>query len=149
MAKKDKKKSFAVIMKELEQEPALNPSLPELNSNPQTDYPLFGFKYLKDDTHKECKKSKFFIDFLERLNKLSNLGWKEIEKSDRHAYGTEGIEMGSIIPEVNLPKEFSNRKKLTVFRATGDNHAFAGIREGNTFHIFYIESEFGNLYDHD
>lgn len=149
MAKKDKNKSFDSIVKGLKEESYSNPNIESLNSNPSTDYPLFGFKYLKDDTHKDCKKSKFFIDFLDRLKKLSNLSWKEIEKSGRHKFGTEGIELGYFKPDIKLPPQFSNKKKLTVFRATGDKHVFAGIREGNTFHIMYIESEFGDLYDHD
>lgn len=149
MAKKGKSKTFADIVSEFEKESQELASLDDLKPNPATNYPLFSFKYLEDKTHKDCGESRFFIKFLERLNKLSALGWKEIEKSDRHSFGTEKIEISKIKPQVELPVNFKKHTDFTVFRATGDNHVFAGIREDSTFHIFYIESEFGRLYDHD
>ena len=149
MAKKRKNKTFEQICSELKNDSSDLPSLADLRINPPTNYPLFGFKYLKDTTHKHCNNGVFFVKFLERLNKLSSLGWKEIEKDDRHSFGTEKIDIEQLYPEVDLPPQFKKYDKLTVFRATGDNHVFAGIREHNTFHIFFIESEFGKLYDHD
>lgn len=121
----------------------------DLRSNPETNYPLFGFKYLFDTTHKECKDAGFFKAFLVRLKKLSDLGWKEIEKSPRHSFGTEKIPIEQLRPKFEMPEEFKTQRRITVFRATGDNHVFAGIREENTFHILLIESSFGSLYHHD
>lgn len=149
MAKKTQNKPFAEILSDLKKKSAGLVPVEEMRPNPATNYPLFSFKYLKDRTHRDCNESVFFIRFLERLNKLSSLGWREIEKSDRHSFGTEKIGISEVKPDVELPKVFENQKDFTVFRATGDNHVFAGIREFNTFHIFYIESEFGALYDHD
>lgn len=145
MARKPRSKSFAEIYVEA----TSSIGKTGLKSNPETNYPLFGFKYLDDVTHKDCGKGAFFVKFLERLNKLSSLGWAEIAKSDRHSFGTEKIDIDVLRPAVALPDEFKTIRRLTVFRATGDNHVFAGVREGNTFHILFIESEFGLLYDHD
>lgn len=148
MARNIGKKTFAQIVSDLKKETSLA-SLEEMKPNPHTNYPLFSFKYLMDKTHRDCSESSFFIRFLERLNKLSSLGWKEIEKSDRHSFGTEKIKIADIHHDVTLPDYFKKHTYFTVFRATGDNHVFAGIREANTFHIFFIESDFGALYDHD
>ena len=38
--------------------------------------------------------------------------------------------------------------KLYVFRATGDNHAFLGYRNGNVFNVLFIEYAFGDVYKH-
>ena len=37
---------------------------------------------------------------------------------------------------------------LTVLRATGDNHAFLGIRDENVFRVIFIEYQFGDVYKH-
>lgn len=42
----------------------------------------------------------------------------------------------------------ANVEKLLVLRATGDNHAFLGIREDNIFQIIFIEYQFGDIYNH-
>lgn len=149
MAKKRNKATFADIISSLENKHPELAAIDKLRPNPDTNYPLFSFKYIEDKTHKDCNESSFFIKFIERLNKLSTLGWREIEKSDRHSFGTEKVKISEIKPQVELPEQFNKHTHFIVFRATGDNHVFAGIREANTFHIFYIESEFGKLYDHD
>lgn len=99
MAKKANKKTFADILSDLKKESLELAPLDDMRPNPDTNYPLFSFKYLKDKTHKDCDESGFFIKFLERLNKLSSLGWREIEKSDRHSFGTEkiGIDRKSVV----------------------------------------------------
>ncbi|MBP1614524.1 MAG: hypothetical protein H6Q13_1972, partial [Bacteroidetes bacterium] len=42
------------------------------------EYPLFCFQYLQDDSIKKCRDSEFLYNFLMRLKKLSEIGWKEI-----------------------------------------------------------------------
>ena len=145
MTKKKRLKSFDSIVSETYREY----SREDMKSNPETNYPLFGFKYLFPTTHKDCKDAGFFKDFLMRLKKLSDLGWREIEKSPRHSFGSEKIPIEQLHPNFQMPEEFKTQKRLTVFRATGNNHVFAGVRQENTFHILFIESEFGTLYDHN
>lgn len=110
-------------------------------------YPIFSFKHLQDVSINKTSNHKLFYDFLIRLKKLSELGWKEIHKSPRHSFGTEIIPQNIIKPE--LPKFITPEVTLLAFRAKGDNHPFIGYRENNVFHILYIEANFGDIYDHD
>jgi len=114
----------------------------------QYDYPIFCFKYFNDTSIKKCKDSKFFIDFLNRLQKLSDLGWEEIRKSGKHQYGMEKIPIEKIKPQV--PSFLTpDVTKLDVFRATGSNHPFVGFLNKTVFQVFFIETEFGDIYDHE
>ncbi|MDR2145227.1 MAG: hypothetical protein LBE91_02040 [Tannerella sp.] len=111
-------------------------------------YPKFCFKYLQEVSFNKSNDFYFFIDFLLRLKKLSELGWNEINKSDRHSYGYELISINQIrqnkLPEI-ITKDM---KTLTVFRANGQNKPFIGIRNGDIFHIIFIETNFGDVYNH-
>ena len=99
----------------------------------QKQYISFSFELLHDVSYTECNESSFFINLLQRLKKLCLLDWNEINKSQRHSFGYEKISIKSI---------FS-------FRATGSNHVFLGFREGNVFKVVFIESKFGDIYNHD
>ncbi|WP_343764404.1 hypothetical protein [Gangjinia marincola] len=37
---------------------------------------------------------------------------------------------------------------LQVFRATGDNRVFLGLRKENIFHVIFMEEQFGDIYNH-
>jgi hypothetical protein len=39
-------------------------------------------------------------------------------------------------------------RELTVFRATGNNLPFLGLRLNDTFQVIFIESNFGDIYKH-
>lgn len=88
----------------------------------------------------------FFPHFMKRLNKLSELGWKGINTSHRHSYGMEKITQDMIKPQ--LPGVITPEVQLFAFRASGNNLPFVGFREGKVFHILYIETSFGDIYDH-
>ncbi|HNW49670.1 MAG TPA: hypothetical protein PKH79_01225 [Prolixibacteraceae bacterium] len=112
------------------------------------EYPIFCFKYLQMYSIKDCKDHEFFFRFLERLQKLSELGWAEIRKSNRHSFGTEHIPIDQIKPQT--PAFITpDVNYLTAFRATGSKLPFLGILDGKIFHIIYIESTFGDIYDHN
>lgn len=115
---------------------------------PEFKYPVFCFKHLQRHSYNECKDPKFFINFLERLQKLGELGWKEIDRSNRHSFGYEKIPVSSIKPRSKPSILTEDVEELTVFRANGDNRPFLGIRLNDTFQIIFIESEFGDIYDH-
>lgn len=110
-------------------------------------YPIFSFKYLQDVSINKTNNHKLFYDFLIRLKKLSELGWKEINKSGKHSFGKEIIPQNMI--KHQLPSIITPEVNLYAFRAKGDNHPFVGYRENNIFHILYIEANFGDIYDHD
>ena len=58
----------------------------------------------------------------------------------------EKISIGSIKrKKLNLTRDVGF---LMAFRATGDNHVFLGFREGNVFQVVFVESSFGDIYNH-
>lgn len=114
----------------------------------ELDYPIFSFKHLQDVSYLECGDADFLAKFINRLQKLSNLGWKGIRTSQRHSFGTEQIEYDQIKPKDKIPSFITPETKFTVFRANGDNRPFLGIQDKNTFHIIFIEAKFGDIYNH-
>ena len=111
------------------------------------DYPLFSFRHLQHTSFPDCKDISFFPSFMKRLKNLSELGWNGINTSQRHGYGMEKIPQDIIRPQ--LPTIITPEVQLFAFRATGNNLPFVGFREGKIFHILFIETTFGNIYDHD
>jgi len=110
------------------------------------DYPVFCFKHLQwGNIRKEDGQS--LKDFIARAQKLENLGWNEIHASSRHSYGMEQIPVRMIKPQ--LPPFVSpDVKNLTAFRYTGSNLPFLALRNGNILHVIFIETRFGDIYDH-
>ena len=116
-------------------------------NNRELDYPVFCFKHLQ--THvsiKGCPDS-LFTSFIKRIQKLSVLGWDEINKSHRHSFGWEKISRDKIKPD--LPA-FVTRdvESFYVFRYTGNNRPFLAMKTGNILHVLFIEANFGDIYDH-
>ncbi len=119
-------------------------------ANIQDSYPVFCFKYLQTHSVKDCTDHKFFFEFIFRLKKLGDLGWKTIRTSDRHGYGTEKIPIKSIKP-THLPKIVTEDvTHLIVFRATGNKLPFLGLQMPNSdvFQVIFIETTFGDIYNH-
>ena len=119
-----------------------------IKKEPEESYPVFCFKYLQPYSYKNCNDPSFFVDFLERLCKLANLGWKSIDISARHSFGTEKIPIRDLKPNSLPPIITEDVKELVAFRANGNNLPFLGLRLGNTFQIIFIETAFGDIYDH-
>lgn len=115
------------------------------------DYPLFSFRYLRTVSINKCEDPDFFFKFLQRLKKLSELGWSEIRRSRRHLYGLEHIFKSQIKPDLNCVGEIitDDVEKLHVFRVDSNNHPFVGLQIGRIFHVIFIEANFGDVYDHD
>lgn len=108
------------------------------------DYPIFCFKHLQTIPKANFK---FYADFITRLKKISSLTWNEISNADRHGFGTEKMPVNQI--KLGLPKFITpDVKYLLVFRASGDNRPFLGLRNGTVFHIIFIEEQFGDVYSH-
>ena len=120
---------------------------PHIHKGIVNNYPIFCFKYLQDVSIKNCNDYKFLVDFIFRLQKLGELGWQEIGRSSRHSFGTEKIPIRQI--KSSLPTIITDDiDELTVFRANGNNLPFLGIRKTNIFHIIFIETNFGDIYNH-
>lgn len=77
---------------------SINPK--DIEDMSHIDYPLFSFKYLQEHSIKKCDNSKFFFDYLMRMKKLSDLGWKAIEIDNRHGFGMEKIPRKEIKPDI-------------------------------------------------
>lgn len=108
----------------------------------------FGFGGLCNVSYdKAIRDGKFFIDFINRLKALCDLGWNGINTSWRHGYGFEMLDKASMNKHIAtlLPDGMT---KLQVFRAKGDNHVFLGYRDGNIFQVVFIEYHFGDIYSH-
>lgn len=123
--------------------PKLSRNIGEYQSDSKVS---FSFKYLQPCSYPDCKDAGFFVQFIQRLGKLSQLGWNEIAKADRHGFGMEKIPNSTIKPQ--LPDTITDDVTLLVFKATGDNKPFVGFRDGNIFHIVFIETKFGDVYSH-
>jgi hypothetical protein len=106
---------------------------------------VFGFRYLHPTSYPDCNNSAFFIKFLKRLQQLSTITWEQANVADRHSFGYEKIPVEQIKSHVNLTEDV---RTLVAFRATGDNHVFLGIREADVFQVVFIESSFGDIYNH-
>lgn len=119
----------------------------DIGAYDKVDYPLFSFKYLQDTSLKGCINSKFIVEFVFRLKKLSELGWKRIHTSHRHAFGMEKIERDSIKP--SIPSVVTPEVPLFAFRAAGNNLPFIGFRDDKIFYILFIETSFGDIYNHN
>jgi hypothetical protein len=139
----NKRKSKTPTIKDAKKQPKIS-----LENSHEIDYPVFSFKYLQESSISDCNNHTFFREFLFRLKKLSELGWKEIRTSDKHSFGTEIIRIDNIIPTIKPSILTPDVTHLTVFRATGSNHSFLGINQNGIFHIIYIEAEFGDIYNH-
>ena len=111
------------------------------------DYPTFCFKYLSSVSIRDCKSPEFFVEFLLRLKKLSELGWKEIRQSHKHSFGMEKIPVEKIRPQLPVCVT-PDVKHLHVLRATGSNLPFVGVEMQKVFRVLFIETAFGDIYDH-
>lgn len=105
----------------------------------------FSFDQLHDASYTDCTEVAFFIHFLQRLKKLCTLDWDKINKAERHGFGYEKIPLKQIKKGINITRDINY---LFAFRATGDNHVFLGYRDGNIFRVLFIESKFGDIYNH-
>lgn len=112
----------------------------------QKQYISFSFELLHDVSYTDCNEPSFFISLLQRLKKLCLLDWNEINKSQRHSFGYEKISINSIKKDIRIAKGIDY---LFSFRATGSNRVFLGFREGNVFKVVFIESKFGDIYNHN
>ncbi len=108
------------------------------------DYPVFCLKHLHKDYHIDKCTAEEKIRLLERLHKLSNMTWQNIQLAPKHGLGSEKIARtsikaaipGHITPEVNfLALRFDGMKPLV------------GYRSGFILHIIYLDRDF-TLYDH-
>lgn len=119
------------------------PSITQMASNI-----VFSFAELRAFSYIEAEKDgKFFIHYLERLGKLGNIDWNTVNVSGKHSFGMEKMKVSNLTVSARQLAP-AGVDSLIVLRATGDNHVFLGTREGNVFHVIFIEYQFGDVYKH-
>lgn len=84
-------------------------------------------------------------DVAKAFQKRSRMTWNEILLADRHGLGCENLPSYQI--KVGIPKELEDRKNFLVLRYSG-KLPMIGFRISDTFHLVWIEAEFGQIYDH-
>jgi len=83
--------------------------------------------------------------FLDKWWKRSQHTWNELRKHHRHGLGSEKLPLKQIRPQA--PQFLEDEDHVLVFRHEG-NLPFAGIRAQDTFYVVWIETRYGDLYDH-
>ncbi|GHT67151.1 hypothetical protein AGMMS50239_29820 [Bacteroidia bacterium] len=131
------------LIKDIQREKKINK-----NKIDTLNYPIFCFKYLREISIKGSTDADFFVNFLLRLQKLSDLGWEEIRKAPKHGFGTEQIPINKLKPKDYPSIMTPDVTHLTVFRANGDNRPFLGIQNKDIFHVIFIEAKFNDIYNH-
>lgn len=143
-----KKKDAAIIAKGFIKLPEgiKNINQTDIDRMALIDYPLFSFKYLQKVSFDGDVKAKFFQDFLLRLKKYSDIGWKQMAIEKRHDYGWEFLTHDRM--KCKLPVEITPEVQLMVLRSANDKRAMVGFREWNIYHIIFIEAVFNEIYEH-
>ena len=85
---------------------------------------------------------------MQRFQKLSLLGWKEIRQSHRHSWGMEKMPVNQIKHVGTVSRITPDVRELDVFRASGDNRVLVGLQEQQVFNVFFIEANFGDISNH-
>ena len=124
------------------------PTSVSITKNANTNDVFFSFKHLSRESYTRCRDCSFFIELLQRFQKLSLLGWKEIRQSHRHSWGMEKMPVNQIKHDGTVSRITPDVRELDVFRASGDNRVLVGLQEQQVFNVFFIEANFGDISNH-
>jgi hypothetical protein len=108
-------------------------------------YPRFSLRFLQSNS-KYCLRycsMELKASFADKIRVLSQLTWREIIKSHRHANGYESIPQKQL--NIYPPIALKNRKFI-AFRFH-NKHPMVGYIEYDTFYIVWFDHDF-SLYDH-
>jgi hypothetical protein len=119
----------------------------ETPPNYDESHPVFCLQHLHSDFNvKHTAMSKDArAAFAEQLESLASLTWAIIKRSGRHGLGFEKLPVTKL--RMALPNDFEDETEVLVFRYHG-NLPMAGVRRHATLHLFALEREYGDLYDH-
>lgn len=88
----------------------------------------------------ERQRSSFLVKWAKRCD----FTWRELQQHPRHGLGFEMLHRRQLRPN---PPEALEEDEYMVFRHDG-NLPFAGFKAGDTFYVLWIETSYGDLYDH-
>jgi hypothetical protein len=108
--------------------------------------PKFCLNFLRPGFDVQSLDQEGQAAFARTLQKLASSKWKDLITAPKHGQGTEFIPRGKIKPPV--PPRFEGEDRFMVFRYHG-KLPMAGVRIRDVYHVLWIESQFGYLYDHD
>lgn len=74
-SKKQQDTSFELVKTAVEQK---NIGVNEILSLSKIDYPLFSFRYLREESYTDTKDYKFLSGVITRFHKFSEFGWENI-----------------------------------------------------------------------
>lgn len=104
---------------------------------------VFGFQYLQSVSWPESRDCVFFKDFLIRLSMFCRMTWQELYQTSRHGLGLEKLPVSVVRHNCSMDNDY-----FLVLRAAGNNLPFLGFRRGDVFEIVFIETRFGDIYNH-
>lgn len=124
---------------------ATNREVP-IRSVPEDDgHLLLSFRHVQPrfgvEEMSERQRSQFMIKWAKRCG----FTWKDLQQHPKHALGFEMLPRPQFKPN---PPESLEEDSYMVFRHEG-NLPFAGFKAGDTFYVLWIETKFGDLYDHN
>ncbi|MDF7675158.1 hypothetical protein PT286_00150 [Neisseriaceae bacterium ESL0693] len=109
---------------------------------------VFSFEYMRSDHHciKCCHNSDADNSFhlLNKIRKLSELTWAQINTTHRHGLGAEKIPYHQI--KESIPYGLTEDTTFLAFRCIG-KAPMIGFRDGQIFHIIWIDYDY-EIYDH-
>lgn len=113
-------------------------------SSAQAGHPVLCLQHLQEKFGIDKLEPSQCQAFLLKWHKRAKLTWTELVQHDRHGLGSEFLPKSKF--KTAIP-EHLERDKYLVFRHEG-NHAFAGFRTGDVFHVLWIEAKYNDLYNH-
>lgn len=78
------------------------------------------------------------------MGKRSVFTWTELSTHPRHGLGSEQLPAKVI---KRTPPEQLAQDKYMVLRHEG-NHPFVGYKIGDTFYVLWMETNYGDVYNH-
>ncbi len=118
---------------------------PQTIEMPDLDYPIFCFKHLhKDHNLDKCEESEK-KSLIEKIVKLSQLSWADIQNAPRHGLGSEKIPINSIKPA--CPSFLTDDVKFLLSLRFDGMKPMLGHRNRFIFHVLFIDRDF-TVYNH-
>jgi len=108
-------------------------------------HPKFCFEHIQPDFDVKSLSPDQQAALACALQEHATLTWQQIKLAQRHGLGCEKIPAAQIKP--SIPLRFSDADHFLAMRYSG-RPPMVGSRVNDVFHIIWIESSFGDLYDH-
>ena len=119
--------------------------LPETIEMPDYDYPIFCFRHLHPDHNLDGCTNDEKKSLIEKIVKLSQLSWLDMQNTQRHGLGTEKILISSIKPK--CPDFITDDVTYLLALRFDGRKPILGHRDRFVFHVIFIDNKF-SVYNH-